>query len=217
MKQSFTVNAEPRVDQGKGASRRLRRTGHLPAIVYGGNKPPQSITVNHNELWKHLKHEAFYSKILTLNIGAESEQVVLKDLHRHPVREEVMHMDLQRVLADVLIRMRVPVHFKGGDIAPGVKTGGGMIDHLMNEVEVECLPANLPEFLELDVSAMDVGESLHLSQLPVPEGVTLVELKHDNDAPVVSLHLPRVAVEEEEETPAAEAAAEEPKKDEKKK
>ncbi len=215
MSQAFVVTAEARVDQGKGASRRLRRTGRLPAIVYGGNKPPQSISVDHNELWKSLKHEAFYSKILTLNIGSETEQVVLKDLHRHPVRAEVMHMDLQRVLADVEIRIRVPLHFKGEDIAPGVKTGGGMLDHLMNEVEVECLPAALPEFIELDVSAMEVGDSIHLSQIPLPAGVTLVELKHDNDEAVVAVHMPRVAATAEEEE-GAEAAEDDDKKVDKK-
>lgn len=213
MSQNFVVNAEVRVDQGKGASRRLRRTGRLPAVVYGGNKAPQSLSVDHNELWKSLKHEAFYSKILTLKIGGEAEQVVLKDLHRHPVREEVMHMDLQRVLADVEIRMRVPLHFKGGDVAPGVKTGGGMLEHLLNDVEVECLPANLPEFFEVDVSALDVGASIHLSQLPVPTGVTLVELKHGNDAAVVAIHLPRGAVEAEAE---AASEAKDAKKDAKK-
>lgn len=215
MSQSFVVNAEARVDQGKGASRRLRRTGRLPAIVYGGKKPPQSISVDHNELWKSLKHESFYSKILTLNVGGESEQVVLKDLHRHPVREEVMHMDLQRILADVEIRIRVPLHFKGEDVAPGVKTGGGMFEHLANEVEVECLPANLPEFLEVDVSQMNVGDSIHLSQLALPAGVALVELKHDNDGAVVAIHLPRAAVAEEDAAEAAAPAAD-TKKDDKK-
>ncbi|MGQ0529561.1 MAG: 50S ribosomal protein L25/general stress protein Ctc [Panacagrimonas sp.] len=230
MKQNFVVNAEVRVEQGKGASRRLRRTGRIPAIVYGGNNDPQSLSVNHNELWKNLKHESFYSKILTLNIGGESEQVVLKDLHRHPVREEVMHMDLQRILADVAIRMRVPVHFKGEDIAPGVKTGGGIFEHLMNEVEVECLPKDLPEFIEVDVSAMQVNDALHLSQLSIPADVTLVELKHDNDAAVIAIHLPRAAKADEAaadapsaEVPAAnqkapaDAKAAAPKKDEKKK
>ena len=231
MKQNFVVNAEVRVEQGKGASRRLRRTGRIPAIVYGGNKEPQSLSVNHNELWKNLKHESFYSKILTLNIGGASEQVVLKDLHRHPVREEVMHMDLQRILADVAIRMRVPVHFKGEEIAPGVKTGGGIFEHLMNEVEVECLPKDLPEFIEVDVSAMEVNDALHLSQLTLPENITLVELKHDNDAAVIAIHLPRAAKAEDvpaeaasaevpaanQKAPAADAKAAAPKKDEKKK
>lgn len=206
MSQNFVVTAEVRAEQGTGASRRLRRVGKVPGIVYGGRKEPQAISVVHNELWNSLKNEAFYSKILTLKIGSESEQVVLKDLHRHPVREEVMHLDLQRVLADVAIRMRVPLHFKGQDVAPGVKTGGGIFEHLLNEVELECLPKDLPEFIEVDVSSMNVNDSIHLSQLKVPTGVTLVELKHDNDQAVVAVHLPRAA-KEEEEAPAADAAA----------
>jgi large subunit ribosomal protein L25 len=229
MRETFVIDAVARSEQGTGASRRLRRTGMVPAIVYGGKKEPQSIAVNHNELWKHLKHESFYSHILTLKLGDESEQVVLKDLHRHPVRDEVMHMDLQRVLADVAIRIRVPLHFKGADIAPGVKTSGGMMEHLLNEVEVECLPRFLPEFIEVDVSGLNLHDSIHLSQLPLSEGVTLVELKHGNDEAVVAVHLPRAARAEEEaaaatpaEVPAAnqkapEAKAEPAKKDEKKK
>ena len=206
MAQSFVVNAEPRVEQGTGASRRLRKTGRLPAIVYGGGKPPQSLSVDHNELWKSLKAEAFYSKILTLKIGSESEQVVLKDLHRHPVRDEVMHMDLLRILADVAIRMRIPLHFKGEAVAPGIKTGGGIFEHLANEVEVECLPKDLPEFIEVDVSGMNVNDAIHLSQLTLPAGVERVELKHENDQAVVAVHLPRAA-KEEEEAPAAEAGS----------
>lgn len=206
MAQSFVVTAEPRVEQGTGASRRLRKTGRLPAIVYGGNKQPQAISVDHNDLWKNLKFEAFYSKILTLKIGNETEQVVLKDLHRHPVRDEVMHMDLLRILADVAIRMRIPLHFKGEAVAPGIKTGGGIFEHLANEVEVECLPKDLPEYIEVDVSGMNVNDAIHLSQLTLPAGVELVELKHDNDQAVVAVHLPRAA-KEEEEAPAAEAAS----------
>jgi large subunit ribosomal protein L25 len=206
MKQKFTIEAESRSVQGTGASRRLRHTGRVPAIVYGGKSEPKMISVNHNELWKHLKHEAFYSAILTLNVAGESEQVVLKDLHRHPVRETVMHMDLQRVLADVLLRVRVPLHFKGAEIAPGVKTGGGIVEHLLNDVEVECLPANIPEPFEIDVSGLNLNDSIHLSQIKLPEGVELVELKHDNDLAVVALHLPR-AVEEEPVTEVAEVPA----------
>jgi large subunit ribosomal protein L25 len=206
MRQKFTIEAESRTVQGTGASRRLRHAGLVPAIVYGGKSEPKMISVNHNELWKNLKHETFYSAIITLNIGGESEQVVLKDLHRHPVREAVLHMDLQRVLADVLLRVRVPLHFKGADVAPGVKTGGGVIEHLLNDVEVECLPANIPEPFEIDVSGLNLNDSIHLSQIKLPEGVELVELKHDNDLAIVALHLPRAAEEE----PAAEAAAEVP-------
>jgi len=197
MKESFVIEAEVRSEQGTGASRRLRKTGKVPAIVYGGKNPPAMITVDHNELWKQLKKEAFYSQILTLNVAGATEQVVLKDLHRHPVRDTVMHMDLQRVLADVLIRMRVPLHFTGGEVAPGVKTAGGMLEHLLNEVEVECLPGDLPEFIEVDCSALEANQSIHLSQLSLPANVTPVELKHGNDEAVVAVHLPRGAGEAE--------------------
>jgi len=203
MKQAFTVTAEVRTVYGKGASRRLRHEGKVPAIIYGGKEGPQSIQVSHNELMKHLKIEAFYSHILTVDIAGKSEQAVLKDLHRHPVRNEVMHMDLQRVLANVLLRMQVPLHFKGGDVAPGVKTGGGIVDHLQNQVEIECLPKDLPEFIEVDLSAMNLNDTIHLSELKIGEGLSLVELKAGNDAPVVSVYIPRV----EEVEPAAEAAA----------
>jgi large subunit ribosomal protein L25 len=202
MREAFVIGAEVRTDQGKGASRRLRRTGKVPAIVYGGKTEPQMIAVSHNELSKHLKIEAFYSHILTLNFGGQSEQVVLKDLHRHPARDEILHMDLQRVLADKLLRMHVPLHFKGADVAPGVKTGGGLVEHHLIQVEVECLPKDLPEFIEVDLSNLNVNDSVHMSQLQVPAGVTLIELKHGNDASVVAIHLPRAAVEAEA-TPAA--------------
>ncbi len=204
MREAFVVEAEVRTAQGKGASRRLRHEGKVPAIIYGGKGEPQPITVNHNELSKHLKIEAFYSHILTVKIGDATEQAVLKDLHRHPVRNEIMHMDLQRVLADQLLRMHVPLHFKGAEVAPGIKTGGGIIEHHMIQVEVECLPKDLPEFLEVDLSALNVNEAVHMSQLKLPEHVTLVELKHGNDASVAAVHLPRAAVEPE--PVAAEAA-----------
>jgi large subunit ribosomal protein L25 len=204
MKQSFVIDAEVRTAQGKGASRRLRHEGKVPAILYGGKGEPQPITVSHNELSKQLKIEAFYSHILTINIGGATEQAVLKDLHRHPVRDEIMHMDLQRVLADQLLRMHVPLHFKGAEVAPGVKTGGGIIEHHLIQVEVECLPKDLPEYLEVDLSQLGVNESVHLSQLKLPENVALVELKHGNDASVAAVHLPRAAVEPE--PTAAEAA-----------
>lgn len=206
MKQKFVIQAEARSEQGTGASRRLRHAGSVPGIVYGGKKEPQMISVNHNELWKQLKLEAFYSAIITLNVGGETEQVVLKDLHRHPVREQVLHLDLQRILADVALRIRVPLHFKGGDVAPGVKVGGGYVEHLLNEVEVECLPKDLPESFEIDVSGLNVNESIHLSQIVLPEGVSFVELKHDNDLAVVAVHLPKAAEEED----AAPASAEVP-------
>jgi large subunit ribosomal protein L25 len=206
MKQNFVIEAESRSVQGTGASRRLRRAGLVPAIVYGGKQEPQMITVSHNELWKQLKLESFYSAIITLKVGDDTQQVVLKDLHRHPVRDSIMHMDLLRIQADVALRMRVPLHFLGADVAPGVKTGGGMMERLLNEVEVECLPRFLPDFIEVDVSALNVNDSIHLSQLKLPEGVALIELKHGNDEAVVAVHLPKGGAEEETPAPAAEAA-----------
>lgn len=208
MKESFVVTAKTRTVEGTGASRRLRRTGEVPAVVYGGKDKPKVIQVNANEMWKHLQVEAFYSHILNLNLDGSSEQVILKDIQRHPVTEHPMHIDFQRVLADVAIRMQVPVHFKGGDVAPGVKVGGGVVEHHLNTVEVECLPKNLPEFLEVDLSAMELNQAIHLSQLVLPEGVSLVELKHGKDPSVVAIHLPRAV--EEEATTAAPTAAEVP-------
>lgn len=204
MKENFVVNAESRADQGKGASRRLRREGKIPAIIYGGTEQPTSITVSSNEMFKHLKVESFYSHLLTLTLDGNSQQVVLKDLQRHPVSGYAIHADFQRVLADKLLKMHVPLHFIGADVAPGVKPGNGIVEHQLNQVEVECLPKDLPEFIEVDLSQLNVNESVHLSQLKLPEGVTLVQLKHDNDQSVASIHLPRAAVEEE--VPAAEAA-----------
>ena len=209
MKQKFVVNAETRELQGTGASRRLRRTGRVPAVVYGGKKDVAVISVDHNDLWNSLKAEAFYSKILTLNLNGVSEQVVLKDLQRHPVKDEIVHMDLQRVLADVALRMRIPVHFKGGEVSPGVKIGGGVVEHHVNEIEVECLPKDLPEFFEVDLSTLEINEAVHLSQIPLPAGVELIDLRNENDRSVAACHLPR-AVEEVEEAPAATATAEVP-------
>jgi large subunit ribosomal protein L25 len=208
MRQSFVIQATTRVDQGKGASRRLRLSGNVPAIIYGGKTAPQMLTVNHNELSKQLKMEAFYSHILTVEIDGTAEQAVLKDLHRHPVREQILHLDLLRVSPDEPIRMQVPLHFKGTDVAPGVKVGGGVFEHHINQVEVECLPRFLPEYIEVDVSQFKLNDSIHLSQLPLTEGVSLVELKHGTDALVVVLHIPRSAAAEAEAaaTPAAAAA-----------
>lgn len=198
MKESFVVTAETRTLQGKGASRRLRAAGKFPAVVYGGKDKAVALTVDHNEMWKHLKTEAFYSHILTLKIDGKDQKVVLKDLHRNPVNEYVQHADFLRVLDDVAIRMAVPLHFKGAEIAPGVKVGGGVVEHLLNQVTVECLPKHLPEFIEVDLSKMELNQIIHLSQLTLPEGVSLVDLKAKvkNDRGVVSVHMPKVVVEE---------------------
>jgi large subunit ribosomal protein L25 len=203
VKESFVVNAELRTDQGKAASRRLRRTGKVPAVIYGGKDPAQQLALSHHEMAKHLETEAFYSHILTLKFGGKEQQAVLKDIQRHPAQPVLMHFDFQRVFADVAIRMTVPLHFIGGDKCPGVKVDGGLVEHTLVQVEVECLPKDLPEFIEVDLSNMKLNETVHLSQLKLPAGVTLIELRHGNDQTVASVHIPRVIVEE---APVAEIA-----------
>ncbi len=202
MSNDFVLNAEVRATQGKGASRRLRREGKVPAVLYGGHKDPVMLTVGGFELDKRLKNEAFYSHILTLNIGGTEESAVLKDLQRHPSKPQIIHLDLQRVVADEELRMHVPLHFKGEAICPGVKQGGGVVQHHLVDVEVLCLPKDLPEFIEVDVSAMQLNDALHMSQLKLPEGVRLSALEHDDDQAVVSVHIPRVVEE-----PVVEAAS----------
>lgn len=203
----YKLTAEKRDAKGKGASRRLRRTNRVPGILYGAGKEAMPLMFNHDELIRNLQHESFYSHILTVSIGAEDERAVLKDVQRHPARPLIQHIDLQRVSETEKLRMHVPLHFLNEDVAPGVKVGGGIVSHQMVEVEVSCLPKHLPEFIAVDVSGLDVGEALHLSQLVVPEGVELVELshgdEHEHDLPVVSIHKARVA--EVEEAPAAAA------------
>lgn len=196
---SFELNAEPRADTGKGASRRLRHAGKVPAIIYGGDKAPEALTLSHNELLRNLEHEAFYSHILTINTGGKSTSAILRDLQRHPSKPVIMHVDLQRVSADEELRTQVPVHFIGEDVCPGVKAGG-LVMHELTEVEIECLPKDLPEYIEVDMSALDVGDTVHLSDLKVPDGVTLMELARgeDHDLSVASIHAKRVETEEEE-------------------
>ena len=204
---SFELNAEPRTDTGKGASRRLRHAGKIPAIMYGGNKDPEALTLNHNEVIRNLEHEAFYSHILTIKVGGSETRAVLRDLQRHPSKPFVQHMDLQRVSETEKIRMHVPLHFLGEEVAPGVKAGG-MVSHEIIEVEVECLPKDLPEYIEVDISGMDVGDSLHLTDLSLPAGVELLELARGegHDLGIVSIHAKRGGAEVEEEgAPEAEA------------
>lgn len=204
MKENFVLNAEARSDAGKGASRRLRHTGKVPAVLYGGNEAAQSLEISANELKNHLKTEAFYSHILTLNVGGATQQVVLKDLQRHPVRDnDILHVDLYRILADKPLRRAVPLHFVGAEVAPGVKTYGGKIEHILNEVDVECLPKNLPEYISVDCSALNVNDTLHLTDLKLPEGVKLVKLLRGANESVVAVH----AVKIEEAAPAEAAPA----------
>jgi len=207
----FELEAESRSDMGKGASRRLRRDGKVPAVIYGGGEDPQSIALVHSEILKRLDHEAFYSHILTVNIDGKPGNAVLRDMQRHPAKPIIMHMDFQRVDENKPIRVHVPLHFVGEDVAPGAKAGG-LITHELIEVALDVLPRHLPEFIEVDVSALEVGESRHLSDLPLPESGSLVELARGegHDLPVVSIHIRRGGGETEEGDAAegGEAAAE---------
>lgn len=192
----FEVTATARKTQGTGASRRLRRAGRVPAIVYGGNQPPVTIELDHNTVFHQLKHEAFHASILTLDVDGDRQQVLLRDVQMHPWKPLVMHLDFQRVDPNAKIHMKVPLHFVGADVAPGVKLAGGNITHVMNEAEVLCLPKDLPEFIEVDLSGLQAGHSLHLSEIKLPPGVEFVELRHGNDLAVASCVVPRGAAEE---------------------
>jgi len=189
MQETFEVMAQARTDTGKGASRRLRRAGLVPGIVYGAHKDPSMITVAQTDLVQHLGHEAFYSHVLDLKLGEAGERVVLKDLQRHPSKPLVLHVDFQRIAEDEKIRMHVPLHFVGEALAPGVKLGGGMISHSQTDVEITCLPKDLPEFIGVDVSQMQLGDMLHLSDLTLPDGVEIPALAQgpEHDLPVVAL------------------------------
>lgn len=186
MSVSFDVIGLPRQDTGKGASRRLRRTGQVPAIVYGGHRDPEMISVSHSELLRHLNNEAFYSHILDLQVGDAKTKVVLKDMQRHPAKPFILHVDFQRVSADEKIRMVVPLHFENEHQAKGVKLGG-RVSHAITEIEISCLPKDLPEFIGIDMTEMDVGDILHISEIPLPPGVELAHAP-DSDEPVVMVH-----------------------------
>lgn len=205
----FVLNAQPRDDQGKGASRRLRRAGRVPGILYGGDEAPQSISLDHNELLRNLDHEAFYSHILSVKLGDANVQVILKDLQRHPAKPVIQHIDLMRVQADRAIRVHVPLHFLNEKTAPGVKQEGGVVSHHMIEVEIECLPGDLPEYIEVECGGMNIGDALHLSDIVLPEGVRMTSYSKDDDSardlPVVSVHHARVTTEEDLATDAPEA------------
>ena len=211
MTQRIEIHAELRKDVGKGASRRLRRLADkVPGIIYGGDEDSVPVTLNSNELAKAMQLEAFYSQILNVVVDGKGQQAVVRDLQRHPASEKVQHIDFLRIRADRPIQVSVPIHFIDEDKCIGVKQGGGQIVHNMTEVEISCLPGDLPEFLEVYMAQVDVNQSVHLSDLALPEGVTIVALMHgaDRDANVVSVQMPRGGLEEEEAAEAAEEGAE---------
>src|SRR3979411_1656456 len=203
MRISFTFGADLREMQGKGASRRLRHTGKVPAILYGGHKDALPLILDQQNLLTMIGDERFYSSIVQVKISNGGQQeAIVKDVQMHPAKNVVVHVDLQRVIENEVIRLKLPIHFKGESISPGVKVQGGVVSHMRSDVEVVTLPKDLPEFLELDLSGMSLNETKFLSDIPLPPGVSIPELSHRN-APVVSIHSPRAAEPE----PVAEAVA----------
>ena len=188
---TFELKAEPRSDLGKGASRRLRRAGQVPAILYGGGQEPQPLVLNHLDVLNQLKNDAVYSHVLTLKVGDRVESAVLRDLQRHPFKPTILHLDFLRVSADRKLRVHVPLHFVNAETAPGVKQQGGVVSHALIDIEIACLPKDLPEFIEVDLNGLGLGEAIHLSGVKLPEGVELathVAPDSENDVIVVSIH-----------------------------
>ena len=196
-KQDFVLDAQSREETGKGASRRLRReAGQVPAIIYGDNKKPQMITLNHKDLIKHLDNEAFYSHILTLNIDSVSQDVILKDLQRHPAKPTVLHADFLRVSKTKKFSTRVPLHFINEATSTGVKMQGGLASHTITDIEISCLAADLPEYIEVDLAEVEIGQIVHISDLNLPKGVESVALSHDQDLAVATINKPKGAADD---------------------
>jgi large subunit ribosomal protein L25 len=207
----FRVSAEHRDVRGKGASRRLRRAGKVPGVLYGGEKEALAIELTHNELLLHCEEESFYSQILELLLGGVSEKVVVKDIQRHPFKPFIMHIDFQRIDESESLTIRVPIHFLNEESCAGVKLGGGLVSKIMTELEVTCLPRDLPEAIDVDLAALEVGEAIHLSDLTVPEGVQIASLLHggDDTLTVVQVVVPRAVAAEDEESEVTESDPEE--------
>jgi large subunit ribosomal protein L25 len=210
VKTAFELAGESRPTLGRTDSRRLRKAGKVPAIMYGGGEAPEALVLDHNSLKHQMNREAFFTSILTLKIGSKSQQVVVKAVERHPARPLIMHLDLQRVREDVEITITVRIHFTGEAESKGVKDQGGVVEHLLTDVEVRCLPRFLPEYLTLDVTALELNQIYHLSDIKLPEGVTLTALVGGHDHPVVAINVPRaeeIDVPAETATPAGEVPA----------
>ena len=209
MAEEFDLIAEYRDDKGKGASRRLRREGKVPAILYGGGRPPRNLAFDHNRVIQQLENESFYSSVLNVKVGDKNQAVILKDLQRHPAKRQILHIDLQRILEDEEIRRNVPIHFLNEAIAVGVKQSGGKVSHVMTEVVGVWLPKNLPEYLEVDIADLELDELRYISDLKLPEGVSIPALAQGEEAdqPIVSIHIIKEVVIEEEEEGLAEAVA----------
>jgi large subunit ribosomal protein L25 len=207
MAEKFDLIADIREDSGKGASRRLRHQNKVPAIIYGAGRPPRSLTFDHNKVLHELENESFYSSVLNIKVGDKSQAAIVKDVQRHPSKPRIMHLDFQRIVEDEVIRMNVPIHFVGADIAPGVKDGGGAVSQMRNDVEVVCLPKDLPEYLDIDISELELDGLMYLTDIPLPDGVEIPELAQEVEQvqPIVSIHIIKeIVIEDEEELEAAE-------------
>lgn len=191
------ISADKRTLQGKGASRRLRGSGKVPAIIYGGDQEAQSIEMDHNDLYHKLKLEAFHASVLTLDVAGKKEPVLLRDIQMHPFKQQVLHVDFQRVDKNKKIHMKVPLHFINAEVAPGVKTSGGIVSHILTEVDISCLPDDLPEFVSVDLAELTAGHTLHLSDLVMPKGVETVALSKGENLPVATIVIPRSVLSEE--------------------
>ncbi len=205
---THNITATSRKVEGKGASRRLRHSGQVPAIVYGAKAEPANVQIEHNSLWLASQNEWFYSSILQLSIDGKSEKVLLRDMQRHPFKQQILHLDFQRIDENVAIRFSVPLHFMNQEVSPAGKTAGIVVLHELNEIGVSCLPKDLPEFIEIDLSELSVGDILHLSDLKLPDGVELPELKlgKEHDVAIVIAKHGQEDAEEEAADPDAEAA-----------
>lgn len=190
------ITANERALKGTGASRRLRHSGKTPGILYGGKDKAKSIELDSKELMMKFKHEAFHASILALNLDGKSEQVLLRDYQLHPVRDNILHIDFQRIDENKKLNVKIPFHFMNQEIAPGVKLEGGIVSHIMIDVDILCLPKDLPTFIEVDLINLSIGDSIHLSEIKVPEGVELTGLSEENDPIITSISKPKVVVEE---------------------
>jgi len=203
---TIEFTAFPRATEGRGASRRLRKSGRAPGVVYGGTVAPTPIALDHNALIHALRNEAFHSSILTMKLDGSGTQVLLRDVQMHPFRHEILHVDFQRIDQNRRIHMKVPLHFVNEAVSPAVKEHGAVVSHVMNELDISCLPKDLPEFIEIDLSTLDVGHSLHVSGVKLPAGVTAVT--HRTIDPVVATAVvPKAIVETEEVAPVEGEAA----------
>jgi large subunit ribosomal protein L25 len=202
------IKAKERMSKGTGASRRLRHAGTTPGVLYGGTKDALSLELDTKELFMQFRHEAFHASILTLNLNGKKESVILRDFQMHPVRNNIQHIDFQRINENEKINVKVPFHFTNEDTAPGVKLEGGLVSHIMTEIDISCLPKDLPQYIEVDLGSLAMGDSIHLSEVSIPDGVELTTLTEENDPVITSISKPKVVIEEEVVTESSEDSSE---------